>query len=142
MKRVTASETAKRRWCELLGPPGDWLSAEARRARREGTAQVTSVTAIISDAQRAIAVLAEHPDSGAVRVAQAIHRWLDGEAFDDAAGLPPGWWRHSAHAARNAVIAALVALYSELDDNVLATRTVGRDGHIVKADAWRTDNFA
>jgi hypothetical protein len=76
--------------------------------------------AIVADFRRAIALLAEIDDAGATRTAQALDRWLAGAAFDDAAGLPPGWRRHLQQTVRDAALAALVALHGDLGDRALA----------------------
>ena len=97
---------------------------------------------IVGDIRRAIALLAELDDRAATRVAEALSRWLDGEDFDSAADLAPGWRRALQQAAREAGLAALVPLHPELDDSALAAWIAAGVARAARTRGLRPDGEA
>ena len=78
---------------------------------------------IVTDIRRAIELLVAADDPAATKTADALTRWLAGEAsFDGAAGLSPGWRRGLQQATRDAALEALIRLNPELNDQALGQR--------------------
>jgi hypothetical protein len=81
---------------------------------------MSAAEAIVADIRRAIVLLAELNDPAATRVAQLLERWLAGEDFVSAAGLPSDWRARLQLAARDQALAELVRIRTDLEPAPLA----------------------
>lgn len=107
---------------------------------------MTDIAVIVASFRRAVDLLAIDGDPAAVRTAAVLTRFLDGEDFDSAAGLVPGWRSYLRLTARDRALAALAAIHADMDASALAgwiveglervagaggIRPDGPDGHLV-----------
>jgi hypothetical protein len=94
--------------------------------------------ATLADLRRAITLLAEIGDAAATRTADALTRWLAGEDFDQAAGLPSDWRWRVRIAARDQALGALCDLRADLTARALARLILGDPvNRGARRDGWR-----
>jgi hypothetical protein len=100
---------------------------------------VTAAAAIVADVRRAIELLAERNDPAGTRIATALDRWISGEGFDQAFGLPTDWRQRLRFATRDAALRALEAMHPNLDAQSLAERIVEGIDRVSRSDSARPD---
>jgi hypothetical protein len=84
-----------------------------------------AVSEAIGRLRRAVNLLAELEDPAATHTAEVLTRWLAGEAFEAAAGLPTDWQWRLEIAARDRALTALAEIRADVDTTTLASWIAG-----------------
>ena len=103
-----------------------------------------ALPAPIARAHRILAILSEHDDSDVMWFRETVRLWLQGAAWDAAAGLGDGWRANLADTARQTALAGLAGVLAPsggLSKSALAGKLSAFLGRY-ETTAWRTNRAA